>query len=378
MNRRHVAAIVLVAAAVAAVYGKTHERQSFNQNPAMQFQFPATGDAGRQTAGQAVYAPGQGAEPVQADQDTHAYDRQAYERPVRAAAARYEQASYDAANAGVADPGPTDPRPGASRPAAFGQAAPASPDPASWTRQTGGDRSAAVNLPPSWRLSAVANGMAGVEGPNREQVVLGLQTFVAPGTPSYAPYMGPEQALQWFMRTHGTQVLRVLDRAPAGQGNGAGQSEFMTIETQTQDGTRYKALTLVMTNPMQMNIWKFYISYIAAPEPQFDAEAQAMMGIWKSWKLDGGYVQGSLNHAAQTQEQTRTMMAEHAQHNMHVFDNVNEGIDEAIRGVSTMENTDTGKRFETQIGTEQQVLRACTQRGVGCREVPTNELVQPQ
>jgi hypothetical protein len=220
--------------------------------------------------------------------------------------------------------------------------------------------------------------MAGVDGPNKEQVVLGLQTFVAPGTPSYAPYMGPEQALQWFTRKNGIQLLRVLDRAPAGQGNAGEQGEFMTVETQTQDGTRYKALALVKTNPMQMNIWKFFISYIAAPEQQFDAEAQAMMGIWKSWKLDSGYVQSSFNHAAQTQAQTRTMMAEHAQHNMHVFDNVNEGIDEAIRGVSTMENTDTGKRFETQIGAEQQVLHACERQGIGCREVPTNQLVQPQ
>jgi hypothetical protein len=217
-----------------------------------------------------------------------------------------------------------------------------------------------------------------VDGPNKEQVVLGFQTFVTPGSQIYAPYMGPEQALDWFTRIQGIKLGRVLDHAPASQMNPGGEAEFITAEVQHEDGSPYKALALIMTNQMQMNTWKFYISYIAAPEEQFDAEAPTMMGIWKNWKLDSGYVQNSVAQTAQTEAQTHTMMMQGAQRSIHAFDNVNEAWDETLRGVSTMENTDTGQRGETQLGTEQQVLRGCQRQGISCRQVPTDELVQPQ
>jgi hypothetical protein len=101
-----------------------------------------------------------------------------------------------------------------------------------------------------------------------------------------------------------------------------------------------------------------------------------MIGIWNNWKLDDTYVQEHLKHAAEIAAQTRAMIMEGAQRSMHAFDNVNESIDQAIRGVSTMENTGTGKRAETQIGTERQVIDACRRNGMSCREVPIDELVQ--
>lgn len=85
-----------------------------------------------------------------------------------------------------------------------------------------------------------------------------------------------------------------------------------------------------------------------------------------------------LEHAEEVSAQTRAMIMEGAQRSMHAFDNVNEAIDQAIRGVGTMENTDTGKRAETQIGTERAVIDACRRNGMNCREVPVNELVQSQ
>jgi hypothetical protein len=356
MNRRRVAAIAFVLISVAAVYSKSREHQATNPYTQMQSQFAQAGDTARPSPSQA---------------DSYA---QAREGSGAAGSGTYSPVSFDAGTSGSDSYGAGDSGAGNSRPAAGSTA----PDVASWTRQSGGDHSAAVALPPSWRLFEIAKGTAGVSGPNKEQVVLGFQTFVIPRSRNYAPYMGPEQALQWFLRSQGVRLVRIVDRAPAGQGNAGGQREFMTVETQTQDGTRYKSLALVMTNPMQMNIWKFYLSYVSAPEQQFDAEAQTMMGIWKSWKLDPGYVQGSLDRAQKTEQQTAAWMVDHIRHNQQANANVNAGIDNALRGVSVMENTDTGVRGEVQIGTEQQVLRDCQLRGISCREVPTNELVQPQ
>ncbi len=356
MNHRRIAAIALVLISAAAVYSNSHDHQANNSYTQPQSQFAQAGDIARRSPRHAdPYA--------QAPEDSGA-----------ARAQTYSPVSFDAGTSRSDNYDPGDSAAGNLQPAAGSTA----PNVASWTRRTGGDHSAVVALPPSWNLFEIAKGTVGVSGPNKEQVVLGFQTFVVPQSRNYAPYMGPEQALQWFLRSQAVQLLRIMDRVPAGHGNAGGQGEFMTVETQTQDGTRYKSLALVMTNRMQMNIWKFYLSYVSAPQQQFDAEAQTMMEIWKSWKLDSGYVQSGLDNAQRTEQQTATWMEEHIQHNQRVNANVNAGIDNALRGVSVMENTDTGVRGEVQIGTEQQVLRDCQLRGISCREVPTKELVAPQ
>jgi hypothetical protein len=247
---------------------------------------------------------------------------------------------------------------------------------ATWSRQTGGDGSTNVLMPPDWQLGLVKSGTAILNGPNKEQVILGFEQFVMPNTRGYAPYMPPEQALAWFLRNNGLQLVRLLQHDPASQRNGGGQEELMMAEVTQQDGSRYKAVCRVMTIPTGMNIWQFHLSSIAAPEDRFEASQPTMIAIWNNWKLDPEYVQKSLADAERTAAQTRAMIMEGAQRSMHTFDNVNESIDQALRGVSTMENTGTGKRAETQIGTERAVIDACRRNSMSCREVPINELVQ--
>ena len=249
------------------------------------------------------------------------------------------------------------------------------PDLSTWTRRTGGDRSTSVLMPPDWELAAVSSGTVMLNGPNKEQVVLGLENFVMPNSRGYAPYMAPEQALAWFFRNNGLHLVRILQHDPASR-NGGGQEELMMVEIAQQDGSRYKAVCRVITNPMGMNIWQFHLSSMAAPEDRFEAAKPTMVDIWNNWKLDPSFVKKHLDHAEETAAQTRAMIMEGAQRSMHAFDNVNEAIDQAIRGVSTMENTGTGKRAETQIGTERQVIDACRRNGMSCREVPIDELVQ--
>ena len=126
--------------------------------------------------------------------------------------------------------------------------------------------SATVTLPPNWRLTAVADGSASVAGPNKEEIVLGFQTFVTPGSGPYAPYMRPEQALDWIARLQGIQLLRVLEREPAGQVNPSGEAEYLTVVTRQQDGSIYKGLALVMTNQMEMGTVGGFTSP-ASPRP---------------------------------------------------------------------------------------------------------------
>src|ERR1700722_18348769 len=146
MNRHRIAAIAFVLISVAAVYSKSHEQQAQNPYNQMQSQFAQAGVTTRPS-------------PSQADPYT-----QTLESSSRTDIATFSPVSYDP-NPSRSDNYDTDDS-GASK----SRMAPAAPDVASWTRQTGGDHSAAVAMPPNWNLFQIAKGMAGVSGPNKEQV----------------------------------------------------------------------------------------------------------------------------------------------------------------------------------------------------------------
>ena len=246
-------------------------------------------------------------------------------------------------------------------------------DLASWRPQTAGDSSATVTLPADWRLTAVADGSASVVGPNGQQIVLGFQTLITPGSSNYAPYMGPVQALSWIARIQGIQLLRVLDRESASERNPSGEAEFLTVVTRQPDGATYKGLALVTTTQMQQGTWMLHVSCIAAPVDQFDAAAPTMMAIWNSWKLSGSYVQDGEDWAAQTRAQTGNMAMRDAGRAGHALDNQTHDFDNTLNGVKIYQD-DTGQRYQVQFGAEQRFQRDCVSKLRNCSQVPTNEL----
>lgn len=241
-----------------------------------------------------------------------------------------------------------------------------------WTEQGLPDGSATLALPANWRITGGAKGAVEIEGPNSEEVVLGFQTFVMA---NQAPYMGPEQALAWFLRSHGVQLLGIEKRDA--QQAASGQAELIVGESEAQ-GRKHKIIARVTTSQIGMGNWMLQISSMGAPVEHFDADFPAMQKIWNSWKLNNGYVQGGFDNAARIHAETTQMAVDHAQSTLHRWDSFNESMDQNIRGVSTMENSTMGKRVETQIGTERQYLDNCRRRGMDCRQVPTNELVPQQ
>jgi hypothetical protein len=241
-----------------------------------------------------------------------------------------------------------------------------------WTQLVSPDGSATVALPDNWRIVGGAKGSVAIEGPGSEQIVLGMQTFV---TSNQAPYMAPEQALAWFMRSHGTPLLGIQDRQA--QHAASGQAELMIVESEMQ-GRKYKGVARVTTSQIGMGNWMLQVTSIGAPAEQFDADFPTMQKIWNSWNLDPNYVRNAFQTAANMRQQTATMVANGAMTRFNGWKPFNESWDQTMRGVSTMENSSLGKRVETPLGSEQQYLNNCTRNGQDCRQVPMNELVQPQ
>jgi hypothetical protein len=252
------------------------------------------------------------------------------------------------------------------------QAAYGSASATGWTHLVSPDGSATVALPANWQIVGGAKGSVQAQGPSNEQVILGFQTFV---TANQARYMAPEQALAWFMRSHGVRLLGIQDRQP--QQASSGQVELMSAESEIQ-GRKYKLVARVTTAQIGMGNWMLQISSMGAPVEQFDADFPTMQKIWNSWSLDPNYVRNAFQTAAAMNQQTAVMMANGAMARFNGWKPFNESFDQTLRGVSTMENSTLGKRVETPLGSEQQYLNNCARNGQDCRQVPMNELVPQQ
>jgi len=131
---------------------------------------------------------------------------------------------------------------------------------AAWTEQASPDRTASVAIPSNWRIVSGSQGVVAIQGPSGESVVLGLRFFVQP---NQTGYMAPEQALAWFLRSNGIQLLGIQGHQ-AVQPNPSEQAEMIVAQTQEQ-GHKCKLVAVVRTAQIGMGYWQFHISSLDAP-----------------------------------------------------------------------------------------------------------------
>lgn len=262
--------------------------------------------------------------------------------------------------------------------------------PKQWQRQTAGDRSAAVDLPPGWRITTCSQGILTVVGPHSELIQLGLIFFVSsmPGSSGMAsPYLQPVPAFSYFVnystrvnQQQGVNIKNVPGRVlevknvPAPMQGGKGT--YLMQETAT-NGQPFKVFALVYTAPNVMAGWTLYTSYVAAPANLFPGEFADMMRIWSSWKVDDSVYQRQIQQTLQSMNETRDILSSGTEHQMHAYDNLEQSMDLIINGETRVQNTTTGGRANVYTQDTDSVLRACQAQGYSCQRVPFNELTQP-
>jgi hypothetical protein len=260
---------------------------------------------------------------------------------------------------------------------------PPPPNTASWRRQSGGDGSTSVLLPTGggWRVTGVAKGAADVRGPHGEAMEFGLgfpiltHPLVRGAQGTYAPYMSPAQAMQWYAATSmKSQGATVINRQPARSLTGRGQTEYVVLSLPWPGNPSYKLLALVSTSSISQYKWLLYMSYASAPADKFDEELPTMLAIWKNWKIDPAFQAERLAQIARTQAETRRIQAGMEANITRLYDNVNEGWDEIIRDVTTVEGGD-GERTQVPNGVLGQLGQECQRQQIECHEVPIQQLV---
>ncbi len=261
--------------------------------------------------------------------------------------------------------------------------------PKQWTRQTAGDRSAAVDLPSGWRITSCSQGIMTIAGPHSELIQLGLIFFVStlPGSAGMAgPYLQPVPAFSFFVnystrvnQQNGVNIRNVPGRVlqvrnvPAPMPNGKGA--YLLQETAT-NGQPFKVFALVYTAPNLMTGWTLYTSYVAAPANLFPSEFGDMMRIWSSWKVDDRVYQQQMEQTLQSMSETRDILNNGTQSQMHAYDNLEQSMDLIINGETRVENTSTGGRADVYTQNTDSVLRACQAQGYSCQRVPFDQLSQ--
>jgi hypothetical protein len=261
--------------------------------------------------------------------------------------------------------------------------------PASWTRQTGGDKSGAVNLPAGWKVTGCVQGNMQVVGPRGEYVQLGNVAFVntqlVPGTTGLAsPYLAPVPAFTFFTnyvtkvnRATGVNLINVPGKvieskavpAPMQGGEGAFMLQEMTV-----NGTSYKVYALVYTAKLLLSGWQFYTSYVAAPSSVFAGEFGDMMRIWNSWKVDDAVYQQMMAQTLQTMQSTSAMINNSTQQEIGSFDNLQANMENIINGEDEVQNNTTGTRANVPMKSTSTVIQGCKNSGYDCQVVPFSQL----
>ena len=262
--------------------------------------------------------------------------------------------------------------------------------PREWKRQTAGDRSAAVDLPPGWQITGCSQGIVTIAGAHNELIQLGLIFFVStlPGSQGMAgPYLQPVPAFSFFVNyftrvnlQQGTNLNNVPGRVleikevPAPMQNGRGAYLLQEVST---NGKPSKVFALVYTAPNLLTGWTLYTSFVAAPADLFPGEFADMMRIWSSWKVDDRVYQRQMQQTLESMNATREILSSGTERQMHAYDNLEESMDLILKGEERVENKSLGGRADVNTQNTDAILHACQARGYECQRVPFDELTKP-
>ncbi len=101
-----------------------------------------------------------------------------------------------------------------------------------------------------------------------------------------------------------------------------------------------------------------------------------MWAMWKSWSVNPAVYRERMDAALKSMRETWAIMQESHEHTQRVYDNVNEAWSETIRGVTTVEDRDTGRRSQVDTNHVDKVVELLNEKGYRYRVVPTQELVR--
>ena len=128
--------------------------------------------------------------------------------------------------------------------------------------------------------------------------------------------------------------------------------------------------------PVDATQWRLYASFVSAASDKFEEEFPGMVAMWKSWSINPAVFASRIDQAMANMRETSRIVNEAQASRNRTQDSVYAGWSEAMRGVTTLENMDTGQRGQVGVNEAETYLRALNGNGGRYREVPAGELVR--
>jgi hypothetical protein len=249
-----------------------------------------------------------------------------------------------------------------------------------------------ISLPQGWRVTFAGKGSVDISGPAGEEMSLGAAAPVyyrqpwgaPPGYVLVGPCCDPVRAMAALvpqisagMQRMGRppfRLVRVLEVQPTQPVSYGGQAAFVLSELDVA-GHPARGFAWVSAAPAGMEQWVYYTSGVAAPADRFNLELPTMLAIWKSYSINPAVFQERLDNAARNMKQIGQMISDVNAERQHASEAAAEGWDQYIRGVQTVERTDTGRRWQADNQYAEGLVNSLNQSGTGhWRVVPTDEL----
>jgi hypothetical protein len=98
-----------------------------------------------------------------------------------------------------------------------------------------------------------------------------------------------------------------------------------------------------------------------------------MREIWNSWSVHPAVLRGRMDAARESMRETYRIWRETMDYRNRVYERANEAWDQVIRGVTTIEDTWSGRRWEVDLGKSDRILRRLNRYGERYRAVPPGE-----
>jgi hypothetical protein len=262
-------------------------------------------------------------------------------------------------------------------------------------QRTGLPDGSSIRLPQGWRVSGSAKGSVDVTGPNREAISLGIAAPVHTQRPNlpggYANYVfwGPccdpvramaaltPQVSALLVKTGGPslQLLRVIDSQPTPSPVNGGQSAFIFADTSV-GGRPSQQFSWVLAAPAGYGQWMYYISSISAPTEIFAAQASTMIAIWNSYSINPAVFKERMDTAIRNMNQATASILAAGRESERVRECAAERWDQVIRGVDTIENASSGRRYQVDDSYARNLVNGLNETGTGnWKVVPMDELV---
>jgi hypothetical protein len=282
--------------------------------------------------------------------------------------------------------------------------------PVDWHDASTADGSIQLRLPQGWLING-AQGMCDIGGTEGQFMSLGIHltintpeveqafanqrmqiglppqasgAFVAPITdPATAvrnvfPQMYKSLAASGLGEIRFGQVVESAKAPlPPGLGGDAALVHY-TIEA-TINRTRIisHVIANVICSPMPNGQWMLYYSQVGAPEATFARDLPMLLEAWKGYTVSNAEIMRRMDDAMQSMRETNKLITESAANARHVSDRCNADFDEMIHGYRTVEDSETGKWSEVDLGWSQKIVEKLNEHAgyARFREIPLRDQI---